>query len=60
MKLSQLIKHLERLEEKHGNLLVLDCDQYSVGGVHLRTGDPDDYPKDWNMPKEWVEISSNR
>jgi hypothetical protein len=63
MKISQLIKKLESLQKKHGNvdaMFYADNDgTFSVERVEFRVAEEDEYPEDWNMPAgtEFVQIT---
>lgn len=53
MKINALIKRLERLREKHGNLEVFydsEVGPIEVEQLHCVVADEDDYPVDWDMP----------
>lgn len=63
MKIAQLIKKLEKIQAKQGNLEVFfagpnyDTDPYSVNAISVQR-DGDDYPEDYNMPAKFVCISN--
>lgn len=63
MKVQTLIKKLEALEQKHGNIDVMfyaDRDgTYSVSRVTHEVAGEDEYPDDWNMPEgyEFLQIT---
>ena len=57
MKINQMIKKLEALKNKHGNVEVLfagpNCDQepYGVNNIEFNQVTEDDgYPEDYNLP----------
>lgn len=55
MKISALIKKLEKLQEKHGNVDVMAQDLnsdsvWSIGSAKFNVAEEDDYPEDWDMP----------
>ena len=63
MKISALIKRLETLKVKHGDVDVMFCGDgrstYSAERADFRVAEPDEYPDSWNMPEgtEFVEIT---
>lgn len=57
MNLSQLIARAQALLEEHGDLLVLDDDEYSILSMNHEVSDGS-YPSDYDMPKgyEFIRI----
>lgn len=53
MKLQMLIKKLEKIQAKHGNVDVLiqaGNDPYSFNSVDFKIAEQDEYPADYDMP----------
>lgn len=56
MKISALIKKLEKIQAKNGNVEVMfagpnhDQDPYEVNSVEFEVSDNDTFPEDYNMP----------
>lgn len=63
MKISAVIKELEKLKASHGDLDVMFCGDFEstflAQRLRYRVAGPDEYPEDWNMPAgtEFVEIT---
>lgn len=55
MKASKVIIKLQSLIKKHGDLECFDANQQSL---IIREVEPDidEYPEDWNMPKQFFEF----
>lgn len=64
MKINTLIKRLEKIATKNGNIDVLfsgpnmDTDLYLVDSVEFRVAKEDEFDPDWNMPagKKFVAL----
>lgn len=61
MKIDKLIRQLERIRSEKGvNIEVFVLDDYrnptDIGSADVYVADKDEFPKEWNMPKEYVVI----
>lgn len=65
MKISKVLKQLEKLQKKHGDVEVMFSDPnsdsvYSVESVGFRVAEEDEFDEDWNMPEgyKFVDLSN--
>jgi hypothetical protein len=58
MTLSQLIVHLQELQQHFGDLPVHDHAHFLVERVRIVTAEADQFPEDWDMPEgyQFVQI----